>query len=113
MWIFTTEGFVSAVEHRHGANSLMVRARSKHALLELSRRTSGVVEQSPDADYPFRLTVSREVFSQWLSAEVSAINYFNFKDAAHALGDRRYDRALMSVWSAMYESEPDDSRGSK
>lgn len=72
--------------------------------------TGAAIEQTPTADYPFRITVERKLFSQWVDREVQAVDYFNFKDAAHSLGDKRYDAALMQVWSAMYDSEADDTR---
>ena len=113
MWVFTTAGFVSAVAHRDEPNTLMVRARARYALDELAQHSGAEVVATPTGDYPFRITVSRELFSKWVAAVARDIDYTNFKDAAHDLGDSRYDRALMQVWSAMYESSPDDARSAK
>ena len=113
MWVFTTAGFVSAVAHRTKPDSLMVRARAKYALDELAHHSGTTIEDTPTVDYPFRITVTRELFGKWVAAVVRDIDYDNFKDAAHDLGDARYDRALMQVWSAMYESSPADARGTR
>ena len=110
MWVFTTAGFVSAVAHRTKPDSLMVRARARYALDELAQHSGNAIEATPTGDYPFRITVTRELFSKWVAAVARDIDYDNFKNAAHDLGDTRYDRALMQVWSAMYESSPADAR---
>lgn len=110
MWIFTTKGFVSAVAHRAEPNNLMIRARARYSLDELATRSGSSIEATPYGDYPFRITVDRELFVEWVAEQVRDIDYDNFKNAAHDLGDKRYDHALMRVWSAMYESSPPDSR---
>lgn len=110
MWIFTTQGFISGVQHRADRKLLMVRARTRQALEELADMSELAIEQTPSADYPFRVIVNRETFNSWLAREVEHIDYDNFKNAAHVMGDQRYDDALMNVWSVMYSSEPPDSR---
>lgn len=112
MWVFTTEGFVSAVQHRDDRKLLMVRARTRQALEELADISEEGILQTPSADYPFRVVVDRKTFNSWLGLEVEHIDYDNFKGAAHMLGDQRYDDALMDVWSVMYSSEHPDSRQS-
>lgn len=112
MWVFTTRGFISAVQHRDNHEMLMVRARTEQALDELANMTRKEISRTPSADYPFRLVVDREMFNAWLANEVDNIDYGNFKNAAHVLGDPSYDDALMDVWSAMYASEHPDSRKS-
>jgi hypothetical protein len=112
MWVFTAQGFISAVQHRGDRNLLMVRARTGQALEELAHMTGKGISQTPTADYPYRVVVERETFRSWLANEVERIDYDNFKNAAHVMGDPRYDEALMNVWSAMYSSEHLDSRDS-
>ena len=112
MWIFTTQGFVSAVQHRADRTLLMVRARTRQALEELADMSEMGILQTQSADYPFRVVVDRESFQSWVALEVELIDYDNFKNAAHVMGDQRYDDALMNVWTVMYSSEPSDSRHS-
>lgn len=113
MWVFTTEGFVSAVKDWNEPNKLVIRARSAHALSGLRDMFDVEIKHTPSRDYPYRVMVAKAQFEQWLSGEVQAMEYTNFKDAAHSLGDSRYDRALIKVWTAMYESEANDSRAGR
>lgn len=110
MWLFTVEGFLSVVEHRQDPNLLMVRARNRSALEPIARRFGAEIAVTPKADYPCRLVITRAQMSEHLKTAVQHIDYANFKNAAHVLGDRQYDRALMQVWSAMYESSPANAR---
>ena len=110
MWIFTVEGFLSVVQHRDDHDKVVVRARNRTALESISSALGVDIKTTPSADYPCRVVITREQMANLAAAFVREIDYDNFKNAAHSLGDKRYDRALMQVWSAMYESSPDDAR---
>ena len=72
MWLFTTQGFFSAVEHREDRGLIMVRARvhrhithlrdAVQACREGDYQASEALEiiELEDADYRFRLTITRE-----------------------------------------------------
>lgn len=111
MWLFTVEGFLSVVQHRDDQNKVVVRARNRAALEGISESLGVEIMLTPTADYPCRVIMTREQMANLAAAYVNEIDYDNFKNAAHALGDASYDRALIQVWSAMYESSPDDARG--
>lgn len=110
MWIFTTEGFLSVVQHRDDHDKVVVRARNRIALEPISDALGVEIMSTPSADYPCRVIIAREQMADLAAAFVREIDYDNFKNAAHALGDKQYARALMQVWSAMYESSPKDAR---
>ncbi|MFA6700588.1 MAG: hypothetical protein WCS28_10530 [Thiomicrospira sp.] len=117
MWIFTSNGFVSAVAHRTKSNHLMVRARAKEHLAGLAQRVGAQPEHTPDADYEWRVTVSRKVFEGYVLEQIKAIDYDNFKDSirtsaansimggvevdADLVGD--YHAACSKTWGAMWE----------
>lgn len=109
MWVITTEGFYSAVEHRRDPNLIMVRARAK-ADLERLRRATGLtfrIKRSQDwADYPYRTTLQRADWVEACAILAGDVDYTNFKNAVH--DDRGKARAniYMSVWSALRRIEP-------
>lgn len=110
MWLFTVEGFLSVVQHRDDHDKVIVRARNRTALEAIADSLGIEIVATPTADYPYRVVISRSQMANLAAAFVNEIDYDNFKNAAHALGDARYDRALMQVWSAMYESSPAGAR---
>ena len=102
MWIFTTEGFVSVVE-KPGESELTVRARDRRSLDALSAAAGASVIETPMADYPYRVIVSREVLSTWLLDYVARLGYANFKSAVSRSRGWDYAHALSAVWSDMHQ----------
>jgi len=110
MWIFTQTGFVSAVRHYSRPETIVVRARDRESLEVLATATGLPVERTPVNDYPYRVHVPQEDFSDWLQNCVNSLDYTNFKDR---VGDTRGDNfasTLMSVWETMHNVEDDDAR---
>jgi len=103
MWIFTKNGFVSAVRKNAHPDVLTIRARDKESLAELIDLTGAELAKSPDGDYPYRIFVKPEVFAEWLSTSALDVDYDNFKNRVwDTRGDEFHD-ALGAVWSAMYK----------
>ena len=103
MWLFTKQGFFSAVQNFNDSNLIHVRARFKGDLERLCA-TYGVEPQVvnlPDTDYPFRMDFERGKWAEIVKSEAESIDYSNFKSAVHD-GTRR-DEAYMDVWSALQE----------
>lgn len=102
MWLFTKEGFFSAVQHKDDPDTIHVRGRFKGDLERLWRKYlegGPIVEYTPDNDYPFRMDVSRTSWSIIVEAEAKSIDYENFKNAVHD-GTKR-DRAYLDIWAAL------------
>ena len=68
MWVFNRDGFFSAVEHRDDNSKVMVRARAKEDIKNLSSALQAnhqLLDEdtapvyTPDGDYQNRLTVSK------------------------------------------------------
>jgi hypothetical protein len=107
MWIFTTTGFVSAV-YKDGA--LQVRARDRRSLQPLVKQTGTEIVATPLADYPYRIAITNEQFSTWVSTQAISIDYKNFKsEVADTLG-YGFAKPLNQVWSVMHEVEDDQAR---
>ena len=107
MWVFTTSGFVSAV-YKDGA--LQVRARDRKSLEELSKETAAAIIATPLADYPYRIAITNEQFSKWLSQQVMSVDYKNFKSEIADTRGYGFAKPLNQVWSAMHEVEDSKAR---
>lgn len=98
MWIFTTDGFFSAVMRD---DKIVLRARKKAHLTRLDERydLELVLEHTPKKDYTWRATISREVFEHLCRLLACDVTYPNFKaEAASRSCDRHYDDMLHDVW---------------
>lgn len=120
MWLFTPDGFYSAVQHKDDPDRIMVRCRAKQhaerlvAALPVEERPS-VKETPPPADYRWRVSMTR---AQWvyLAAHFAAqIAYLNFKNEAHKRENLTgFVSALHRVWDQMLDFQDDqhaDTRG--
>ena len=103
MWIFTTTGYFSVVEHYDDPNTLLIRSRVGEDLERLRARFPLVseMEHTPDADYSYRATVKRSDFANMISRLVLEIDYPNFKNAACGPGDHLRSHAYMDCWTAL------------
>ena len=125
MWMFTTHGFVSAVQHPDSRDTMVLRFRCReHAenFRRIALAVDGnptVTDRKPDADYLYRFEVNRDAW-EGIVAEVSRrINYDSFRVATEVAVRRRNERdaillkCLHEVWETMahYQSieEFDDS----
>lgn len=104
MWIFS-DGFVSVVAHSEKPDTLLVRARDEDSLLSLVGATGATFRPTPSNDYGFRIEVPKQALIEWLSEQVSNLNYTNYK--AHMHTERpEFGDALHDVWVAMHQVEP-------
>ena len=82
MWLMTTSGFYSVVEHRRDPERLVVRARAKEDIEALRRWIPGVEPRSDAAaDYLWRAVVTRAEWVVALAQMASEVDYPNFKAA--------------------------------
>ena len=104
MWMITKVGLFSIVAHRADSEIMIVRARDRKHLEQLSSlNPTGQLEilDSPDADYPCRVIMDKArwgVIAEWLVYE---IDYTNFKDACANCLDLsdNYIAFLHHVWA--------------
>lgn len=117
MWVFTTGGFVSAVDKGmvDGVPSerVVVRARDRESLVllvstvELLDGEAGVeIHEGTGTDYKYRVEVSKEDFAEWLRYEaLTQIDYDNFKNALLESRGSVWSSASSRVWVAMLSVE--------
>jgi hypothetical protein len=107
MWVFTTSGFVSAV---YKDDAMQIRARDRKSLEGLSKQTNAAIIATPLADYPYRIAITNEQFSKWLSQQVMSVNYKNFKSEIADTRGYGFAKPLNKVWSVMHEVEDSKAR---
>ncbi|UIS74613.1 hypothetical protein [Morganella phage Mecenats66] len=100
MWIFTSNGMISAVCQN---KKMVIRAREKNALMSFIPGHEIIV--IPNRDYMYRVIVSRAQFMEALITAGESIDYPNFKDSipAHLY---QYHNACHQVWSVMAKTQP-------
>jgi hypothetical protein len=106
MWIATEHGFYSAVENRNDKNTVMIRARVRedleHLVKSLSLKTP--VVDSPNADYPYRVTITKKDWGKFLSTAGTSIDYPNFKSRV-GKHDREREHVYHEVWATLMKLE--------
>lgn len=131
MWLVTTRGFYSAVEHRDDPTKVMVRARARKDLESLAELWSEkvqevtkstrqelpdwhgqvkIIDTPPPADYPCRAILDKNVWDLLVMELLKEITYPNFKDGVKETGATNRARTYMSVWSALRKIETENRR---
>ena len=111
MWVLTTSGFFSAVEHRHDPDLVVVRARAREDLRTLCSWADTDTVDSPGADYPYRTIVRKQAFADWLRAQATAIDYPNFKDAVADRQSNSRAGIYHHVWAVLRDLSKSSETG--
>jgi hypothetical protein len=82
MWVITTRGFFSVVQHNENPDTLLVRGRVHEDLERLAEIVEGLeMWHDPAADYAWRARVSPGEWAYALGVMSGEIDYRNFKNA--------------------------------
>jgi hypothetical protein len=81
MWLMTTRGFYSVVEHREDDNLLLIRTRCKEDIEALVELIPATPISILDADYSWRIEATRGQWAEALVALLDEVTYPNFKNA--------------------------------
>jgi len=108
LWIFTKDGFFSAVFDKYcGRDELMIRSRCKDDLSRLSKKLHGYCDESQileltRADYRFRMKIKKHMWSDYLINCALDIDYANVKDNIIPAGDDLRKDTYYQIWIALY-----------
>ena len=105
MWLFTDNGFVSAIRYDNNKNEITVRARDKQSLEELVELTNAEVIKRTDTDYPYRVIISDADWSSWVASKALTIDYPNFKNRVYKTRGQKFAHLLSDVWGVMLGAE--------
>lgn len=108
MWIFSEGGFISAVSHRDKKDTLLVRSRDRVSLEPLAKFAEVKIKTTPDADYRYRIEVSKTVFGAWMADQIADLDYDNYKTRVHQSRGNEFAAPLHDVWSVMLEVDDVD-----
>jgi hypothetical protein len=111
MWIFTQDGFISAVNNKEAADKITVRARDKQSLALISEIVNQEIIQVNGRDYPYRVYATKEQLSEFLQAQVDVLDYGNFKDQVKVVRGQEFASACGAVWEAMLDVTDDEALG--
>lgn len=110
MWLFSRDGFYSAVHDDYcNEGELMVRAR---VIDDLERLVNKLDLDDADiliinnADYRYRVKLTSEQWTAYVAREASSIDYDNFKNSL-PVNEQRRAAAYMKCWEAMYLFQED------
>ena len=102
MWLFTTQGFYSAVAHREDPDKIIVRTRAGEDLEALADQIPDLeISEDPTADYRYRATVARDEWRRALDAFGRDLDYDNFKNTVAARQGPDRAHSYFDVWEAM------------
>ena len=107
MWLFTTTGFISAV---YKDDAMQVRARDKASLEGIAKFLHCPIIHTPLSDYPYRVSTDSDDFAEWVSSQVFAIDYKNFKSEVADVRGYEFARPLNKVWDVMHAVEDKEAR---
>lgn len=106
MWLQTTDGFFSVVEHRDNDELVLIRARTREDLENLTRYDAEgfddehIIEDLA-ADYQWRLIAPRAAWLEVLTKLTNEIDYDNFKDAVKKKQGPERASLYMSIWTIL------------
>lgn len=117
MWIFTTDGFYSTVQHKDNPDLVMVRSRSRDDLERLIEALPIVMGRSePEileyvgSDYAYRIFIPRDYWIAYVASAAGHLNYTNFKAEVQWRGETRGDervklrlRAYHDIWARLVQ----------
>jgi hypothetical protein len=106
MWIFTLDGFFSAVQDKTDPGRIMVRSRVREdlekMLARLDMKETEILAWA-GTDYAYRVFINRSAWCGYLETMSADLNYTNFKAAAVDHQDHARSKAYYTVWRRLYE----------
>jgi|694.fasta_scaffold76474_6 hypothetical protein len=103
MWVFSQDGFISAVDNGAKPGYLAVRARDRKSLVPLSELAESEIEFTPSRDYQYRVYVTREMFQDFMQLSIETLDYKNFKDRLKVSRGSKFAQAAGTVWATMHD----------
>lgn len=102
MWIASTSGFFSIVQHRDLSDQVLVRSRVKKDLENLF--DSDRIIHTPEGDYHWRVLATKKEAGELFLDNLMNINYTNFKNQVAQIPEQR-DKldAYHEIWRVMWD----------
>lgn len=104
MWLFTENGFVSAIRYNN-KDEITVRARDKKSLRSIVDFTGAKIIKKTDTDYPYRVIIEDSEWASWVAEQALKIDYPNFKNRVYQTRGKNFAHLLSDVWGIMLGAE--------
>ncbi len=106
MWIFTPNGFYSAVQ-KYGTDHITIRSRVSGDLDKLREFMPGLGKEQKGGgtDYPYRATVSKADFAEGMKRLAETVDYDNFKGETMRVSGRAREEIYHKVWDIHFDME--------
>ena len=104
MWIFTKDGYFSAVQKDCKADEILIRSRQKSDLIMLGKKL-GIklrIIETPLSDYRYRAVMKRSDWARYLAEAALELDYDNFKDTVPKRDFLRH-KAFLRCWEALLD----------
>jgi len=110
MWLLTTIGFYSVVQHRDDPDMLIVRARTREDIEALCDRRLPVGDIVAEAgtDYRYRVFCARAEFEEAVAGLVHDLDYPNFKNAVAERQGAERAGLYSKIWSLLHRLQADE-----
>tara|TARA_R110002072_G_scaffold44161_6_gene123825 strand:- start:1010 stop:1327 length:318 start_codon:yes stop_codon:yes gene_type:complete len=103
MWLFLSNGFFSVVNHRDLDEHVLIRARRRKHITDTFGDENIYVLKN--ADYPFRLNLSKGEFVGVLYNYIDDMEYGNFK---RSIKNSKFAVMCANVWREIYTAYGDE-----
>lgn len=109
MWVFTSDCFVSVVQHRAPGHrdTLIVRGRFRGDAARFLDLPLDAEEVTPAADYRFRCYAHRDEVAAAMARCALGIGYSNFKDSIRFSALKQ---CAMRIWSVLWRAQAEQLR---
>lgn len=108
MWLITKYGAFSVVQ-ANTPNLVQVRGRRMKDMRMLADILEAMTGEAPEIhetllrDYLYRIYLDRDTWVELAGVLADDINYHNFKDAASKGADIEWKKALIDIWSRLWD----------
>lgn len=113
MWVFTKDGFLSAVQNNEDRHRMRVRARRRdhlsNAFPEHDKLIIDLQKSGAQFDYRWHLDIARGEWIDYLTDAALDVDYSSHAKEAMSGSDKKFYSALLEVWSAMYRLQKPDA----
>jgi hypothetical protein len=104
MWVFTKDGFFTAVSSQCQKDELMIKANSRKDLekLLLNITDQPPIQESREPGYRFHLILPKTSWIRYLSNYVERLDYETVRDNIVTRNDTARHEAYQAVWTTMH-----------
>ena len=104
MWVFTKDGFFTAVFKECRKDEIMIRAKSKSDLRAMLKKIDQdrPVQETSESPYRFFVILEKSLWIQYLSDYVQHLDYASVRDHIVSKADVDRQKAYQSVWATMH-----------